>query len=240
MVSITLLLISNTVKDMVDETLLKRAEEFHGHICPFLALGLRASELAMQKLGLTKASLTETVGEEILAIVECNNCFADGVQIATGCTLGNNSLLYLDVGKNALTLVRRGTGRGVRVYVDAEKIRSRYFTKDALDLFEKVVAKRHGSREDLEKLREIWSQIGRSMLTIPEEEFKIDAVEVAEIERAPIFESVRCAECGELAMKTRIHYLDGRAVCLSCLGVCAAVVGRGIVPDFRIPLIGRR
>ena len=62
---------------MVDETKLKRAEDFHGHICPFLTLGLRASELAMQKLGLTKAGLTETVGEEILAIVECNNCFTE-------------------------------------------------------------------------------------------------------------------------------------------------------------------
>jgi formylmethanofuran dehydrogenase subunit E len=225
---------------MVDELLLKRAEEFHGHICPFVTLGLRASELAMRRLGLSKAGLTETVGEEILAIVECNNCFADGVQIATGCTFGNNSLIYLDVGKNALTLVKRGTWRGVRVYVDAEKIRSRYFTKEALDLFEKVVTKRQGSRADLEKLREIWSQIGRSMLTIPEEEFKIDAVEVAKIERAPIFESVSCAECGELVMSTRIQCVDGRAVCLSCLGVCAAVVGRGIVPDFRVPLMRRR
>jgi formylmethanofuran dehydrogenase subunit E len=225
---------------MVSETLLKKAEEFHGHICPFLTLGLRASELAMQKVGLVKAGLSESVGEEVLAIVECNNCFSDGVQIATGCTLGNNSLIYLDVGKNAVTLVRRGSWRGVRVYVDAEKIRSKYFTKDALDLFEKVVIKKEGSEEDLEKLQEQWSQIGRSMLTIPEEEFKIDAVEVAEIERAPIFESVRCAKCGELAMSTRFQYVDGRAVCLSCLGVCAAVVGRGIVPDFRVPLMRGR
>lgn len=240
MVGITLFLISNTVRSMIEESLLKRAEDFHGHICPFLALGLRASELAMHRLGLAKAGLTESVGEDVLAIVECNNCFSDGVQIATGCTLGNNSLIYLDVGKNAVTLVRRGSWRGVRVYVDAEKIRSRYFTKDALDLFEKVVTKREGSRDDIERLREIWSQIGRSMLTIPEEEFKIDAVEVAEIERAPIFESVRCAECGELVMSTRIQYVDGRAVCLSCLGVCAAVVGRGIVPDFRVPLMRGR
>ena len=187
-----------------------------------------------------KAGLSENVSEEVLAIVECNNCFSDGVQIATGCTLGNNSLIYLDVGKNAVTLVRRGSWRGVRVYVDAEKIRSKYFTKDALDLFEKVVIKKEGSEEDLEKLQEQWSQIGRSMLTIPEEEFKIDAVEVAEIERAPLFESVRCAKCGELAMSTRFQYVDGRAVCLSCLGVCAAVVGRGIVPDFRVPLMRGR
>ncbi|MEM2465541.1 MAG: FmdE family protein, partial [Candidatus Bathyarchaeia archaeon] len=112
---------------MLDYTLVKKAEELHGHICPFLILGLRASEIAMQRLGVRKAGVEETIGEEILAIIECNNCFADGVQVATGCTLGNNSLVYLDVGKNAVTLVRRGEWKGVRVYVDSEKIRERYF-----------------------------------------------------------------------------------------------------------------
>jgi len=224
---------------MVDEALVEKAKEFHGHICPFVVLGLRASEIAMERLGLRKAGEAETVGEEILAIVECNNCFADGVQVATGCTLGNNSLIYLDVGKNAVTLVKRGEWKGVRVYVDSEKLRSKYFKKEATELFEKVVMKRQGTSEDHEKLQKMWTEIGRSMMNIPEEMFKIEEVEVAEIERAPIFESVRCENCGELTMKTRARIIDGKTVCLNCLGECEAVVGRGIVPNFKIPLIRR-
>ncbi|MGB9741450.1 MAG: FmdE family protein [Candidatus Bathyarchaeales archaeon] len=225
---------------MVNEALVEKAKDFHGHICPFVVLGLRASEIAMQKLGLAKAGEAETVGEEILAIVECNNCFADGVQVATGCTLGNNSLIYMDAGKNAVTLVKRGEWRGVRVYFDSEKLRNKYFKKEAIELFEKVVVKRQGTCKDHERLQKMWTEIGWSMMNIPEDLFKIEEVEVAEIERAPIFESVKCEKCGELAMKTRIRTVDGKAVCLGCLGECTAVVGRGIVPNFKVPLKARR
>lgn len=204
--------------------LLLKAKEFHGHICPFVALGVRMSVLAMDELGVSRNE-TATVGEDILAIVECNNCLTDGVQVATGCTLGNNSLIYLDLGKNALTLVRRRDWKGVRVYVDAEKIREKYFDRSAFELFEKVIVQRKGDEEDLKKISILWENIGWKMLELPREEFKIEIVEVDPIERAPIFENVKCKKCGENAMATRIK--DG--LCLKCSGGYYAVVGRGIV-----------
>lgn len=222
---------------MVSETLVERAREFHGHICPFVVLGLRASEIAMQKLGLLKAEEAETVNEEIMAIIECNNCFADGVQVATGCTLGNNSLIYLDVGKNAVTLVRRGEWKGIRVYLDSEKLKGKYFPREATELFEKVIVKRQGTIEDQQKLQRMWDEIGRSMMNLPEDMFKIEEVKVAEIERAPIFESARCDGCGELVMKTRLQLADGKMLCPSCFGKCEAVVGRGIISNFKIPIM---
>ena len=217
--------------------MVERAKEFHGHICPFVVLGLRASEIALGRLGLSKAGEKETVGEEVLAIVECNNCFTDGVQVATGCTIGNNSLIYLDTGKNAVTIVRRGDWRGVRVYVDSEKLRGKYFKKEAIGLFEKVVTKREGTEEDSEKLNRLWTEIGLEMMNLPEGEFKIEELKVKEIERAPIFESIKCEKCGELAMKTRIEYVEGKAVCLGCLGKSNALIGRGIVSNFEYPLV---
>jgi len=225
---------------MVSDALVEKAREFHGHICPFVVLGLRASEIAMQKLGLEKASEAETVGEDILVIVECNNCLVDGVQVATGCTLGNNSLLYLDVGKNAVTIVKRRDWSGVRVYVDSEKLRNTYFSDEATALFDKVVVKRQGTEGDSKRLQKIWTELGRSMANAPEELFKIDFVKVAEIERAPIFDSIKCERCGELAMKTRVRMVDGKSVCLSCIGDCEAVIGRGIVSNFKFPLTWRK
>jgi len=221
---------------MVSQGLVEKAKEFHGHICPFVVLGLRASEIALERLRLARAGEKETIGEEILAIVECNNCFTDGVQVATGCTLGNNSLIYLDTGKNAVTIVRRGDWRGVRVYVDSEKL-EKYFKKEATDLFEKVVIKREGTAEDSERLSRLWTEIGRRMMNIPESEFKIEELKVKEIERAPIFETIKCEKCGELAMKTRIEYVKGKAVCSGCLGKSNALIGRGIVPNFEYPLV---
>jgi formylmethanofuran dehydrogenase subunit E len=222
---------------MVAASLVERAKEFHGHVCPFLILGLRASEIAMSRLGFGKAGEAETVGEEVLAIVECNNCFTDGVQVATGCTLGNNSLIYLDLGKNAVTLVRRGSWVGVRVYVDSDRLRSAYFSEEDLKLFEKVVKRREGTNGDWERLRKRWAEIGLSLTNAPEDLFKVEAVKVAEVERAPIFDSVRCEGCGELVMETRIRKVNGKKLCPGCAGECEAVIGRGIVSGFKVPLL---
>lgn len=41
--------------------------------------------------------------EELIAVVEIDACFADGIQAVSGCTLGNNSLIYRDLGRTAVT-----------------------------------------------------------------------------------------------------------------------------------------
>jgi len=212
------------------ESLLEFGRDFHGHICPYLALGIRASLIALERLGTKRAGLEESVSESLLAIVECNSCFTDGVQVATGCTLGNNGLVYFDLGKTALTLVRRGSWEGVRVYVDDEKLREMSFPSEATDLFEKVVTQRSGTPEDAARLGELWVETGRRMLELPESAFKINSIEVVPIEQAPIFESKRCCSCGEVAMETRTVLVNGKPHCLRCAGrAYSALIGRGIV-----------
>ncbi len=76
----------------------------------------------MNKLGIERAGLDESVEQNIFTIVECNNCFVDGVQLTTGCTIGNNDLIFCVLSKNALSLVRRENWEGFRVYTEMEKI----------------------------------------------------------------------------------------------------------------------
>jgi len=209
--------------------ILEVTREFHGHICPYVALGVKVSLIAMEKLKVNRLGFNESVDEDILAVVEANNCFTDGVQITTGCTLGNNSLIYLDLGKTALTLVKHGTWEGVRICIDPDRLK-KYYSPEAMELFDKVVKQRKGSSEDRKKLSKLWEDLGYRMLKIPKEEFKIEQIKVSPIEKAPIFESVRCSECGELAMITRIVNIDGKNLCLKCAGKSYyAVIGRGIV-----------
>ncbi|AEH24865.1 FmdE family protein [Pyrococcus yayanosii] len=222
-----------TLNRLVEERnavkILEYAREFHGHVCPYLALGVRASLIAMEELGVGRLDHSGSVDESVLAIVEVNSCFTDGVQVTTGCTLGNNSLIYLDLGKTALTLVKRSTWEGVRVYADAEKLR-KYYPPDAMELFRKVVKERKGTEEERRRLWELWEDIAYTMLNLPKEEFKIERLKVAPIEQAPIVESVRCAKCGELVMETRTVYINDKPFCLRCAGeIYRAVVGRGIV-----------
>ncbi|WP_297418839.1 FmdE family protein [Thermococcus sp.] len=211
------------------EGVLEYAREFHGHVCPYLALGIRASLVAMDELGVGRLDYSGSVDESILAIVENNSCFADGVQVTTGCTLGNNSLIYLDLGKTALTLVKRSTWEGVRVYADAEKL-EKYYPPGATELFNKVVRERKGTPEEKTRLWELWEEAAHRILHMPKDEFKVEHVNVPPIEQAPIFESVRCSKCGELVMGTRAVYVEGKPLCLRCAGErYLGVIGRGIV-----------
>ncbi len=208
------------------EKMLEKAKDFHGHVCPFLALGVKASWIAMKKLNLKKMGESESIEEDIIAIVECNNCFADGVQITTGCTFGNNGLVYIDVGKNALTLVKRSSWRGVRVYLDAERV-DEHFPRDVKSLFDKVVVRREGEEKERLELSRKWEEMGYRMLEV-EDVFTVQEVEVDPVEQAPIFANVRCDECGELVMKTKV-VKNGRTLCLKCAGDYYAVIGRGVV-----------
>ena len=95
----------------------------HGHKCPAMPLGLRAGEAAMQVLGVQHAP-----DGQLTALVEidrnhCSTCFADGVQVVTGCTFGKGNIRSLGYGKFALTLVDNRTGRSVRVVASPEAMR---------------------------------------------------------------------------------------------------------------------
>ncbi|MFP3945822.1 MAG: FmdE family protein [Archaeoglobaceae archaeon] len=215
----------------IENEILEHAKQFHGHLCPGVALGIRASSVAMKKLGIERAGVDESVEESILAIVECNNCLVDGVQLTTGCTLGNNTLVFCDLGKNALSIVRRENWEGVRVYSEMENIRSDYFSPEARDLFEKVVVNREGTDAERERLASLWEDISWRIVGLPEEAFSIKPVTIKPIEQAPIFGNIRCANCNEVVMEPRsIECSDGERYCLSCCGEeYFAVTGRGII-----------
>ena len=83
--------------------------------------------------------------------METNNCFTDGIQYISGCTLGNNALIYRDYGKTAVTFTRRD-GQGLRISVrpDFKQFQKERFPEFAA-LFQKVVAERNGT--DLERVK---------------------------------------------------------------------------------------
>ena len=57
-------------------------QRFHSHMCPGLAIGIRAAEIALREVGPRAAN------EGVVAIVETDMCGVDAIQFLTGCTLG--------------------------------------------------------------------------------------------------------------------------------------------------------
>jgi formylmethanofuran dehydrogenase subunit E len=60
------------------------ALKFHGHKCPAMPMGLRASLAAMKALGVERAKDKELVVESETGEGHAAGCFVDGVMTATG------------------------------------------------------------------------------------------------------------------------------------------------------------
>jgi len=179
--------------------LLLKAGVLHGHFCPMLSLGVIAGAHAMRELNEESSGM-----EEIIAIVETNNCFSDGVQFTTGCTFGNNALVYRDFGKTAVTVMLR-SGDGLKVSVKPDVISNMTEDPDVRALFEKVVAQRGGSREETAELMRRFESIAFSFLERDFEDlFVVEKVRASVPEYAPMHESIICEACGESVIATRI------------------------------------
>jgi formylmethanofuran dehydrogenase subunit E len=197
------------------EGLLRQVEHIHGHLCPGVSLGVKAGHYAM------KAMDRENTGmEELVAIVECNNCFTDGIQVVTGCTFGNNSLIFKDLGKTAVTVARREDGFAVRLALKPdylEQMFSRYPV--AGPLFQKIVAERQGTPEEVHHFQHVWHAISHKELKVPlEEQFTTSTLTITPPRQAPILASQVCSLCGESVMESRLRLRQGKPLCLTCAG----------------------
>jgi formylmethanofuran dehydrogenase subunit E len=197
--------------------LIEKAAELHGHLCSFVTMGVIAGCLAVRKLG---EESTDGM-ERITCIIECNNCFSDGVQITTGCTFGNNALIYRDLGKNAFTLIKRG-GKALRICVRPE-VREIIDTLQekiypgSQELFDKVVTRRSGTGKEGELLKKLFLRSSYDLLTIPQGKLlDVHEVQVESEKYAPIFRSCTCALCGEKIMETRARVQNEKIVCIPC------------------------
>ena len=96
-------------EDIIASEDFKKCVDFHGHLCPGLSMGFRASQAGLEWLKTQRAA-----DEEMVAIVETDACCADAVQVMTGCTFGKGNFIYQDHGKIAFTFLSRDSGKGVR------------------------------------------------------------------------------------------------------------------------------
>jgi formylmethanofuran dehydrogenase subunit E len=72
--------------------IIKEAEKFHGHLGPFLVLGVRMGETAkriLEILNEENGSLQVTAKVPMLTPF---SCVLDGIQVTTQCTIGNQKL----------------------------------------------------------------------------------------------------------------------------------------------------
>lgn len=212
--------IRSEIERMVEEGdlrgLLTRTGEIHGHHCVGSAMGVMAAYRAMKELG-----VKENAGmEHVLAIVETNSCFSDGVQVVTGCTFGNNALIYRDYGKTAFTLLKRDC-EGVRISARPEVgDLLRNGDPEAGELYRRVVNERTATPEEEARMMELNKKHCYDVLSTPAEKvFKIEKVTMEPPARySKILGSHVCVICGGKVMESRSVEREGKYFCIPCSG----------------------
>ena len=204
--------INNLIAQNNQEQLLLKAGQLHGHFCPGLAMGVMAATFAMNELKARSDGM-----EDLLAITETNNCFSDGVQFVTGCSFGNNGLMYKDLGKTAFTLATRD-GTGIRI---CSRHESQQLIKNQFPVFneyyQKVVVEQDHRPENIAGFKR--SALERAFETLRLDFEKLFIVRYTEPEissYAQIHESVICSTCGESVMKPRTREKDNKYICYAC------------------------
>lgn len=183
---------------------LEKAVEFHGHLCPPVVFGVRASELGLEQL---RAERPED--EEIVAIVENDSCMVDAIQSASGCTLGKGNLILKNCGKMAVTFINRATGDAIRLMVK-EKVLEDLMNSDLSR------AKREGHLPH-EEVMKIAKEMSQQMIELSGDAlFDIKKVRQEAPRCARIFRSVRCSVCGEYFGEAFGRVKEGKIVCIPC------------------------
>lgn len=170
----------------------------HSHLCPRQVLGARIGLAG----GLALSLDLPRTDKQLLVFVESDGCFADGVEVATGCTLGHRTLRLEDYGKIAAVFVDVTSERAVRV-------------APRLDVRERAYAYAPGER------RHYFAQLQAYQVMPDDELLAIQpvalATPVAEIVSRPIVRT-NCERCGEEIINEREVVTGGQTLCRCCAG----------------------
>ena len=176
--------------------LLRLSSARHDHLCPRQVLGVRIGLAGLAALGLS-APVCKT---SALVIVETDGCFADGIEVASGATVGHRTLRVHDLGKIAATFVDVNTRRAIRIApaLDARQRALQYLPDEPRHYFAQLQAYQTMPDEQLLQLQQV-------ILDPP----------VETLLSRPVVR-VNCAVCGEEIINERQVLVDSRALCGTC------------------------
>ncbi len=190
---------------------LEFGQKFHGHKCPAMPNGLRVAAAAMNALGVERTGDSNIVALLDLGEDHCATCFADGVQVITGCTLGKGNIKKTHKGKWGLTLVDKKTNRAVRVTPIAEAMLATKETPFFKEYREKGVAPTKVPDEVVQPL------VDKVMNAPDEMILKVsDVFDYNWVEPPHSFAGFVCEDCGEMVVEKYGRIKDNKHVCLDC------------------------
>ncbi len=196
-------------RKMLINMTLKRVVDFHGHLCPDLAIGGKVCEY-VQKLF---SSISEPDGG--LSIIAENRTSAlDAIQVLLGVSVGNQRLHIMDFGKHNYMVFFKNTGNGFKLSLK----RQRYGDEDEYNRIESRILNNEATFDEVTQFQSFLDGRVKHLLSLPPEGlFKVEphresAQHHAEI--ASIY--LTCTCCGEQVLKSHINDYRGQIYCIPC------------------------
>lgn len=178
--------------------LLAQSSAMHRHLCPRQVLGVRMGIFAARLLDVPAPQ----EDKRILAIVETDGCFSDGLSVALNCWVGRRTLRVQDYGKVAATVIDSQTERAIRFAIHPDA--------------------RTTARDYADNARNKWEAMLQGYQAMPAEQLLTwQEVRLAVPVRVLISRPgmrVTCEECGEEILNERQVNQAGRTLCRSCAG----------------------
>jgi len=181
----------------------EKAVEFHGHVCPGLAMGFRVAKYVKEHYPRSK-------DEELVAIVENSSCSVDAIQELLGCTAGKGNLVFKDYGKQAFTFYSRDKGKALRIYFRSDFL-------EGMDRLRQKAMQGELSPQEKMEMEGLREKIIQKILTASDEEIlSVKEVDIPAPEKARIYPSLKCQRCGEAFMEILGRTAGGKVVCQEC------------------------
>lgn len=185
----------------------KECVEFHGHVCPGLAIGYAAVK-AGQKI----VQMNASEDEEIVTVVENDSCAVDAVQKLLGCTFGKGNLVFRDWGKQVYTFYDRTSGKAVRVALKGEMP-----LRSTMRSLRQKIDSGIATPEEIEEFKKLRNRsITLLIKSDPSEIFEIREIDTPPPPEAVIVETRACSICGEHAMVSRMVKRGNNMICKQC------------------------
>ncbi|MGE4297291.1 MAG: FmdE family protein [Desulfovibrionaceae bacterium] len=180
---------------------------FHGHSCPGLTIGIRASELA-------RLRWPDATDRDLMAVVETDMCGVDAIQHLLGCTFGKGNLIHRDYGKMAFSFYNRPLYQAFRAVLRPEARQG--MDVELGDLMAKE-ADGEATPEDAARISDLRSRMQEVFMALPlDAMFAVRELTPSPPRPARILTSLRCALCGEMVMESRTRRLGGQTLCIPC------------------------
>ena len=170
---------------------LRKAEEYHGHICSGQILGIRMALLGLKSLEMRAGGDLR----DLMIFLESDRCVADAAYVVTGTTVGRRRMKMHNYGKTAMSFLDLKSGKAYRIAVATSDRPPHHGSKEEQLAFWEGYAD-----EDIFTCQEV-------SIPLPDSELPGPPVSV-----------IACPGCGEDVLDGREVMRDGTAYCRACAG----------------------